>query len=53
MKSAETQAKKQAADDKAANERLINSANRKQSDFAGMLRQQHAQAGWAASARPC
>jgi hypothetical protein len=37
MKSAEAQATKQAADDKAANERLINSANRKRSDFAGML----------------
>jgi hypothetical protein len=39
MQQAQTQALKQAADDKAANERLINSANRKQSDFATMIQQ--------------
>lgn len=39
MKQAEQQALKQAADDKAANERLINSANRKRSDFASMIAQ--------------
>lgn len=37
MKSAEQQAQTQAADDKAANERMINAANRKQSDFATMF----------------